>query len=191
MHRTLAARLLEFYRESGLTYDEVSERSGLSKSTVHRLITKPPETPRPDTMERLAVALGYSMEELYEGLDSLPTTQTDYEIEILRAAVSQKDAELAAERKLQQSLADQLAKSETVRKGALEIFNAESRKNDQMLRDKDVVIADHKQIIDELRSTREYERKQKHMNFIALLISVSINIAALGSMVLYAIRAMK
>ena len=122
MHRTLAARLLEFYRESGLTYDEVSERSGLSKSTVHRLITKPPETPRPDTMERLAVALGYTIEELYEGLDALPTTQTDYEIEVLRAAVAQKDAELVAERKLQQSLADQLAKSETLRQNALRIL---------------------------------------------------------------------
>lgn len=183
MDQTLSARFQSYVDASGLTYEEIAELSTVSKSTIYRFKVKPPISRRNPSLIRVLSVLGHTPDEFFTGIDTSKLEQ-DRELDDTLREISELRAELASERKLQQSLADQLAKSETLRQNALRIFDAESRKNDTMLQN-------HQKINEELRATRDYERRQKNWAFIALAISAAVNIAALGSMVLYTIRAMK
>ena len=48
----------EAYKRSGLTYDELAEKSGISRTTVNTYLNNPPKKPRPATVKQLADTLG-------------------------------------------------------------------------------------------------------------------------------------
>lgn len=152
MHKLLAERLNHYVHACGLTYDELEEQSKIPRSTIYRYLKKPPHTPDPDIVAAIATATGHTKEEAYDGIDDLPTDTGEYVAEITVEETEKLKKELDSERKLQQTLADKLDQ-------ALSVFQTESRKNDQMLRDKNEQLRRSQFLFDECRKTLYSERK--------------------------------
>lgn len=190
MEQTLSARFQSYVDASGLTYEEIAELSTVSKSTIYRFKVKPPISRRNPSLIRVLSVLGHTPDEFFTGIDTSKLEQ-DRELDDALREVSELRAELAAERKLQQSLADQLAHSQSSRDHARKVFDDAVTQHKQML-------SNHQKINDELRATRDYERqqkeherKQKHIFLSLAIIFMCTTVVSLGSMVLYTIRAMK
>lgn len=126
MQHKIAERLHEYYRSGHYTYDTLANKAGVSKTTLHTYMTHPPATPRPDTVRRIVEAMGHTMEELYADIP-LPTTEEEFEIEIATEENKHLKEELTQERGLQVTLANEI-------KHTREVFEAESKKNDELLK---------------------------------------------------------
>lgn len=152
MHKLLAERLNHYVKASGLTYDELEDQSKIPRSTIYRYLKKPPHTPDPDIVAAIATATGHTKEEAYEDIDNLPTDTGEYVAEITVEETEKLKKDLESERKMQQSLADKLDQ-------VLNVFNAESRKNEQMLKYANDHLQRTELLFDECRKNLYDERK--------------------------------
>lgn len=170
MHKLLAERLNHYVHTSGLTYDELEDQSKIPRSTIYRYLKKPPNTPDPDIVAAIATATGHTKEDAYEGINDLPTDTGEYVAEITVEETENLKKELVSERKLQMTLAEKLDQ-------ALNVFQTESRKNDQMLKDKDEQIKRAQDLFDECRKTLYSERKgrvARNVLISILLVAVTV-----------------
>ncbi len=69
---TLRERLLKLKTENGFTTDELSERSGVPKGTINKLLNGETRNPTTQTLKRLADALGCPLEDLCGKPDAIP-----------------------------------------------------------------------------------------------------------------------
>ena len=106
--------LLALKTEKGIKNKQVAELTGLSESTISRILARQVE-PKFEDVVRIAVVLGASLDALAGIVRS-----EDAEAESLRSALAEKEAELEACRKEAQAKVDFLLDQIAVRDRALE-----------------------------------------------------------------------
>lgn len=184
----LAKRLDDFRKQRNMTYEKLEDETQIPQSTIYRYLKSPPKTPDPDIVETIARATGHTKEEAYEGLEDLPTSTGEYVAEIEAKETEQLKEDLNNERKLQQSLAEQIDR-------LIEIFGVESKKNDAMLEE----LRDHNDelntrltkthtALDDAHKDAAQERKRKTGWTIACAI-LAVLLAIVGMYALYAFLA--
>ena len=106
--------LLALKTEKGIKNKQIAELTGLSESTISRILARQVE-PKFEDVVRIAVVLGASLDAL-AGI----VRNEDAEAESLRSALAEKEAELEACRKEAQTKVDFLLEQISVRDRALE-----------------------------------------------------------------------
>lgn len=106
--------LLALKTEKGIKNKQIAELTGLSESTISRILARQVE-PKFEDVVRIAVVLGASLDALAGIVRS-----EDAEAESLRSALAEKEAELEACRKEAQAKVDFLLDQIAVRDRALE-----------------------------------------------------------------------
>ena len=184
----LAKRLEDFRKQRGITYEKLEDVTKIPTSTLYRYLKNPPKTPDPDIVDTIARATGHTKEEAYEGLEDLPKSTGEYVAEIEAKETEQLKEDLNNERKLQQSLAEQIDR-------LIEIFGVESKKNDAMLEE----LRDHNDelnarltethtALNKANKAAEDERERKTGWTIAAAV-LAVLLAIVGMYALYAFLA--
>ena len=106
--------LLALKTEKGIKNKQIAELTGLSESTISRILARQVE-PKFEDVVRIAVVLGASLDAL-AGI----VRNEDAEAESLRSALAEKEAELETCRKEAQTKVDFLLEQISVRDRALE-----------------------------------------------------------------------
>ncbi len=106
MHQTIAARLQAFRKQGDYSYDYIALKSGLSRSTVYNLFNHPPENPRPNTVRKVAEAMGHTMEEVYANLGNEAVQEVVHELAKTVEENQRKEEALEAERQIQTNLSE-------------------------------------------------------------------------------------
>ena len=76
----------EMRRHSGLSLDELSEKSGVPKGTLAKITSGVTKAPALETIRSLVYAMGYTLNDLYNNENSIakPKELSDDEIELLK-----------------------------------------------------------------------------------------------------------
>lgn len=73
----------EMRRISKLSLDELSEKSGIPKGTLAKITSGVTRSPSLDTMKKLVYAMGFTLKDLDDGLNSRPDTSIE-ELEMIK-----------------------------------------------------------------------------------------------------------
>lgn len=106
MKQMIVERLREFRKDGDFSYDYIAMKSGLSRSTVYNLFNHPPENPRPNTVRKVAEAMGHTLEEVYAALGNDVVQEVVHELEKTVEENQRKDEALEAERQIQTNLSE-------------------------------------------------------------------------------------
>ena len=88
--------LIEIFKESKLTKQQVAERGNLPLKTVARVIKGETRYPTIDTLDRIATALGCTLGDIVAGTRAVIGTHTTAELEEkYKTAVAERDFALA------------------------------------------------------------------------------------------------
>ena len=106
MKQTIVERLREFRKDGDYSYDYIAMKSGLSRSTVYNIFNHPPENPRPNTVSKIAEAMGHTLEEVYAAIGNEVVQEVVHELVKTVEEVERKDEALEAERQIQTNLSE-------------------------------------------------------------------------------------
>lgn len=122
-------RLIELKKQTGLSNKQIAERTFSSEKTIHRIFSGENDNPYIDTLDRIAKALGSSLDYIFTdtkvviGEQSLATTQEDLAV-------------ASAER-------DMIAAENAVLKEKIAALTAENNLLSMQLKHKEEIIAIH------------------------------------------------
>lgn len=98
--------LIELFKESKLTKQQVAERGNLPLKTVVRVIKGETRYPTIDTLDRIATALGCTLGDIVAGTRAVIGTHTTAELEEkYKTAVAERDFALADNALLKEEVA--------------------------------------------------------------------------------------
>ena len=106
MKQMIVERLREFRKDGDYSYDYIAMKSGLSRSTVYNIFNHPPENPRPNTVRKIAEAMGHTLEEVYAAIGNEVVQEVVHELVKTVEEVERKDEALEAERQIQTNLSE-------------------------------------------------------------------------------------
>lgn len=122
-------RLIELKKQTGLSNKQIAERTFSSEKTIHRIFSGENDNPYIDTLDRIAKALGSSLDYIF--------TDTKVVIGEQNLATTQEDLAVASAER------DMIAAENAVLKEKIAALTAENNLLSMQLKHKEEIIAIH------------------------------------------------